>query len=838
MEYNHIQKPLTSAQKGLWGSFAFSSILLLLLIQSFFLSPIKTSAQGNSSPITRDIEVTLTSHAERFSDLEYWQYNPKGEEVDYRLLQSESDMLTDQIFKLGDEKDGREGCVETIDTRRTGTCEDGIYKFKMRSTDAAGNKSDFGSYQIERDTVRPGKADIDLIVMSGSHTLDLTVNGEAGSTAKVKVWGNGSTWYKTVTIPSSGSIRLTNLVGLYYPATKYTSEVILTDRAGNISVPAYDSVITPSEGYCTQGSSSTLTFPVRGNFVKSGNGDFYASRLGSDGTYHRHNAQDFTYYTKDQPLGKPIYAAESGYIERYGVDSYGGLWILIYHPQSDLRTFYLHFDTFNQELKNRFNSGERVNVGINTVIGTMGSSGNSTGPHLHFEVRLSNGTKVNPMNYLGECRGTGPQTEGTFTDYPKVDENTAVDKFEQFIRNNLRDETEIETKNDGTRSYGDIKDNLREKLNVHNWCGIWIQDFQYIKEKNGESGYDGAAILNPFDNSIYLVKSGIWDKYISWEADEIGKGPCGRLGVPKNTSGHYSEENAHKDGDNKPYGKKLSKARYQRFETGVYHDQSIYWYEWKTGCFLWWDCETNSRTFAVIDDVSNKYENSGGTWEEYGFPKGDTYAFECGGTGWMEGKGRQWFEGKELSLCPLPMSGSEPVYRPELLSDAETLNGFGCFPGEALQCTNNCYSYAVNDINNNGFMCKPQPGVFSGFDILGEMTCANVSSKALSDGVVASTKGSKCDDGYYKTALVVDNKGALNDYHWYRQDSTGYWSGKSGWQIPTNLDASNNLVTDPQTANRNVYYDNVYRDELNYDEFCGYYCVPTNPNLDVMCNSI
>ena len=125
-------------------------------VVSFFALSI-TSAQSN--PITKDLSITLSSLAERFSDVEYWQFSPKDNLIEHRVFTNESDMTSDQTFDLGTKTDERSNCVELIGTRRTGICEDGFYKFEIKSTDAAGNPSETSEYSIERDTVNPEKAD-------------------------------------------------------------------------------------------------------------------------------------------------------------------------------------------------------------------------------------------------------------------------------------------------------------------------------------------------------------------------------------------------------------------------------------------------------------------------------------------------------------------------------------------------------------------------------------------------------------------------------------------------------------------------------------------------------
>ena len=91
--------------------------------------------------------------------------------------------------------------------------------------------------------------------------------------------------------------------------------------------------------------------------------------------------------------GKPIVAAGAGKVilVKYSNTGYGN-YVLIQHS-SNLYTLYAHCSSI------AVSNGQTVSRG--QTIAYVGSSGNSTGPHLHFEVRTSAnyGSHVNPMNY-------------------------------------------------------------------------------------------------------------------------------------------------------------------------------------------------------------------------------------------------------------------------------------------------------------------------------------------------------------------------------------------------------------------------------------------------------
>ena len=75
-----------------------------------------------------------------------------------------------------------------------------------------------------------------------------------------------------------------------------------------------------------------------------------------------------------------------------------------------------------------------------------------------------------------------------------------------------------------------------------------------------------------------------------------------------------------------------------------------------------------------------------------------------------------------------------------------------------------------------------------------------------------------CSSGSYKVALVLDLSVPNLDYHWYRQNPDGTWSHKRGSTEVINYDASNNIIVDPEIADRNYTGSG-----LNYSIFVGFF---------------
>ncbi len=104
--------------------------------------------------------------------------------------------------------------------------------------------------------------------------------------------------------------------------------------------------------------------------------------------YRGHSGVDLTMHGA---YGKPVYASASGTVIFSGWSGGLGKCVKIKHSNG-YTTSYAHMSSYNVSVGDTVYQGQQV--------GRIGSTGNSTGPHLHFELRI-NGTAVNPMRYIG-----------------------------------------------------------------------------------------------------------------------------------------------------------------------------------------------------------------------------------------------------------------------------------------------------------------------------------------------------------------------------------------------------------------------------------------------------
>jgi murein DD-endopeptidase MepM/ murein hydrolase activator NlpD len=131
----------------------------------------------------------------------------------------------------------------------------------------------------------------------------------------------------------------------------------------------------------------------------------------------RHDGIDFP-----EPMGTSVGAAGVGTVVSAGWNSggYGNL-IVIQH-RLGYQSWYAHLSSI------AVSSGSRVAGGVR--IGAVGSTGHSTGPHLHFEVRL-NGTPINPVPLLLPQTSLGKLLAGPFEKTPAAPVCAGADRTPQ-----------------------------------------------------------------------------------------------------------------------------------------------------------------------------------------------------------------------------------------------------------------------------------------------------------------------------------------------------------------------------------------------------------------------
>ncbi|MDM5220236.1 M23 family metallopeptidase [Peribacillus sp. NJ11] len=130
--------------------------------------------------------------------------------------------------------------------------------------------------------------------------------------------------------------------------------------------------VIPSQG------SGTYSWPADGGYISSKQGQRWGKL---------HKGIDIA-----RPTTRTITAADHGIIETAGNSGGYGNKITINH-NNGYKTVYAHLDSIDVK------AGQKIEKGMK--IGMMGSTGHSTGVHLHFEI-YKNGSLVNPLNYISQ----------------------------------------------------------------------------------------------------------------------------------------------------------------------------------------------------------------------------------------------------------------------------------------------------------------------------------------------------------------------------------------------------------------------------------------------------
>jgi len=148
---------------------------------------------------------------------------------------------------------------------------------------------------------------------------------------------------------------------------------------------SYDELIYKAINQEQMAASRPAILPIPTRYIKS-ESSFGMRRNPVLGVVMMHTGMDFSANT-----GTPIYATGDGTVAKAEFNSGGyGRMVVIDHG-FDYQTLYGHMHTISVLPGNEVKRGD--------VIGTVGNTGRSAGPHLHYEVH-KNGRYVNPINYF------------------------------------------------------------------------------------------------------------------------------------------------------------------------------------------------------------------------------------------------------------------------------------------------------------------------------------------------------------------------------------------------------------------------------------------------------
>ena len=251
---------------------------------------------------------------------------------------------------------------------------------------------DFENNYLSKIFLRPTKSENTLIkgIIKSSLYLSAIKSGVPENTLleMISLLGFSVDFQREIREGDSFEIMFTKEIDLLKNSlmqTKPISYVSINLSGNKLGFYKYYDEYGIPQYYDKNGNSSKRTImktPINGAKLTSRYGNRKHPVLG----YTKlHRGLDFA-----APTGTPVFAAGDGIIEKAGWNGSYGRYIRIRHTGT-YKTAYAHLSRIHKKIK----IGSRVSQG--KTIGYVGSSGRSTGAHLHYEV-LRNNRQVNPMN--------------------------------------------------------------------------------------------------------------------------------------------------------------------------------------------------------------------------------------------------------------------------------------------------------------------------------------------------------------------------------------------------------------------------------------------------------
>lgn len=282
---------------------------------------------------------------------------------------------------------------------------------------------------VRLDTVIPARPRVDVI----TYTVQLgdslfSIADDFGLKAETVLWGNFELLEDNPHLLKTGqSLNILPVNGTYYQwyendnliqvanFFKVTPQVIIEypgNRFDLTETTVEESGVEPGEWLIIPGGwrpikdwgppAISRSNPASAAYYGAGHcGSIYEGAIGI-GTFiwptTSHQVSGYHYDPSVHPAidiggqtGNAIYAVDNGVVVYAGWSNYGYGYLIVIDHGTGWQSAYAHLSAVGVYC------GQSVFQG--TVIGGLGSTGNSSGPHLHFEL-IYNGAKVNPLNFL------------------------------------------------------------------------------------------------------------------------------------------------------------------------------------------------------------------------------------------------------------------------------------------------------------------------------------------------------------------------------------------------------------------------------------------------------